>query len=390
MIKKILTTIVLLISFTAFSQKGIFKKGKVIPSTYKEYLTYELKQNAIYMNVILDNKTYNFLVDTGAPTTLSTKVKGDFTLLKEKEIRDASNNKQMVNYITVPRLQIGKLTYEGFAVMYEHLDLFDELGIDGIIGANIISKSAWNFDLVNQKITVSNEMDEKELSKNFKKIKVVKNTVGTPTLTFSYFNKIKEKNIFFDTGYNDFFYLSRPMFVKLKKGNLISQMIEGNGHISTSAFGSNEGKTYMTPLQVNVGKHSLPMFLSDVDDDEESNLGSVWLKYYQTVLYKNHLYFKANNKEFFKTEFKSFGFKTDIVNNNLLVTFVWNTSTAVQKQGIKLNDKILSIDNKDLSELTIEELNQSQVNLGKLEKVRLEINTKGNFIDITKEILLAF
>lgn len=378
----------LLTSIASFAQEGIHKQGTILPKIYRENLTYDIKDECILFNVEIEGKTYRFLLDTGAPTTISDKIKGNFPFLKEEEITDAATNTQKVNYVTIPEIKIGALTFKNFAVMYQDMSLFEKLQIDGIIGANIVSKSAWDFNLANKKITISSTLDTKQVNNTFKKVKIQKTETGTPTLTLTYFNKIKEKNIYFDTGYNGFFYLSGTKFNELREAKLISKYIEGNGIVSQSAFGTTEGITYMTPLKMKLREYNLPPFISDVDEDEESNMGSQWLKYYHTILYKNHLYFKENKQPKIESSFKSLGITTSVINNELLVSFVWNNTNATAK-GLKPKDKILSVNKKDTSTLTTDELNLLKQEIKNLDKVTLEINTKGNFIELTKDTILS-
>lgn len=378
----------LLTTINSFAQKGIFKQGIIVLSEYREDLTYEFKDECIILNVEIEGKTYRFLLDTGAPTTINDKIKGNFPFLKEEEITDAATNTQKVNYVTIPEIKIGSLTFKNFAAIYQYMSLFEKLQIDGIIGANIVNKSAWDFDLANQKITISNQLNTKQITNTFKKVKIKILDTGTPALTLTYYNKIKEKNIYFDTGYNGFFYLSTNKFNELREAKQITKYIEGNGIISQSAFGITEGISYMTPLKMKLGEYNLPPFISDVDEDEESNMGSQWLKYYHTILYKNHLYFKENKQPKIESSFKSLGITTSVINNELLISFVWNNTNASAK-GLKPRDKILSVNQKDTTTLTTEELRILKQEIKNLDKVLFEINTKGNFIELTKDTILS-
>ncbi|MEC4051885.1 aspartyl protease family protein [Myroides odoratimimus] len=382
----ITTVLVLLFSFNLFAQKGIFKKGIITPSIYNEILNYTLKEDHIYVDVIIENKIYKFIVDTGAPTSITFNVKGDFKFIYEDELHDASNNVSKVKYVSIPSIKIGNLEYKNFTAVQSDMDAFKTLGVDGLIGGNMISKSCWDFDLENNRITLSNTLDKKEIS-SFNKVKVKKEDTGTPTLTMSYFNGLKEKNIFFDTGYNDFFYLSEDVFNTLNDKKVFSKALTGEGVISYSAFGPSIGKTYIAPLEIKVGNYEIPVFLTAVDVDDTSNLGSKWLQYYRTILYKNHFYFKPYNKSFSQT-YENIGIKTKLKNNELVISFVWD-SPAIRKNNLKIDDKILSVNDREISAMSKEELKEVQRNAFKADKVKIEVNTKGNFIELNKETILS-
>ncbi|MCC9043579.1 aspartyl protease family protein [Myroides sp. M-43] len=381
----LITIIILLFSFHLFAQRGIFKKGTITPNAYNENLNYTVKDDHIYVDVIIEDKTYKFIVDTGAPTSVTFNVKGDFDFIYEDELYDASNNVSKVKFISIPSIRIGNLEYKNFAAVQSDMDAFKSLGVDGLIGANMISKSCWDFDLENNRITLSNNLNKQEINL-FNRVKVKKADSGTPTLTMTYFNGLKEKDIFFDTGYNDFFYLSEDMFDTLNKKNVFSKVLTGEGVISYSAFGPSIGKTYITPLEMKIGNYEIPVFIAAVDVDDTSNLGTKWLKYYRTILYKNNFYFKSYNK-ILPSTYQDIGIKVKIKENELIISFVWD-SPSIKNKNLKAGDKILSVNNKDISSMSEDELKEIQRNAFKADKVQIEVNTKDNFMTLYKEIIL--
>ncbi|MCC9043940.1 aspartyl protease family protein [Myroides sp. M-43] len=382
----LLTLAILISSFNLFAQGGIFKKGTIVPSVYNESLNYTLKEDHIYVDVIIENEKYKFIVDTGAPTSITFNVKGNFKFLSEDDITDASQNTSKVKYVSIPSIKIGNLEFKDFTAVQSDMDAFKSLGVDGLIGGNMISKSSWDFDLENKRITLSNSLDKKEI-KTFNKVKVKKEYTGTPTLIMTYFNGLKEKEIFFDTGYNDFFYLSEDIFDTLHAKKHFTKVLTGEGIISYSAFGPSIGKTYMAPLEMSLGDYKIPSFLTTVDVDDVSNLGSRWLVYYRTILYKNDFYFKSYNKDFPST-FENIGIKTKIKNNELVISFVWD-SPSIKNNNLKIDDKILSVNDKEINTMSIEELKEVQRNILNCDKVKIEVNTKGNFIELNKETILS-
>ncbi|MGL4584869.1 MAG: aspartyl protease family protein [Flavobacterium sp.] len=382
----LLTLIILVSSFNLFAQGGIFKKGTIVPSVYNENLNYTLKEDHIYVDVIIENEKYKFIVDTGAPTSITFNVKDDFKFLSEEDITDASQNSSKVKFVSIPSIKIGNLEFKDFAAVQSDMDALKSLGVDGLIGGNMISKSSWDFDLENNRITVSNSLDKKEI-KSFNKVKVKKEYTGTPTLIMTYFNGLKEKGIFFDTGYSDFFYLSEDTFNTLHEKKYFSKALTGEGVISYSAFGSSIGKTHIVPLEMSLGDYKIPNFLTTVDVDDVSNLGAKWLTYYRTILYKNKFYFKANNKSMNK-EFTGKSIKTELKGTELYISFVWDTPFT-KENNLKIGDKILSINNKDISSMSLDDLEKFKRTAFKEKEVLIEVNTKDNFILVKDEILLS-
>ncbi|WP_345989991.1 aspartyl protease family protein [Chryseobacterium sp. Chry.R1] len=377
--------LVIILSIQINAQKGIFRNGIVYPKTYNENISFDIESQLIFVYVNIEGKKYKFLVDTGAPTTISNNVKGNFQLIVRQDITDASGNVEKVDYVSVPKLSLGNLMYKNFAAMRADIGLFKTLGIDGILGANLICKSVWDFNITNNAITVSDKIYEN--IKDFRKIKTKILDSGTPTLSMSYFNAEKEEKVYFDTGYNGFFYLSYSVFERLLSKNLVKKYIEGSGFISESAFGSSSGKTYLLPLQMRIGEVNIDPFLAGVDYDEESNLGSVWLLGYRTILSKRNMYFKKYKNVDVQKTLITKGIHIKRNKSGLIVSFVWENSFA-QKNGVKPGDKILSINGKNCSIKNTLEIDSIINDFYKNKEAILEINVNGNFVELCDEVLL--
>ncbi|MFG0589542.1 PDZ domain-containing protein, partial [Myroides odoratimimus] len=57
--------------------------------------------------------------------------------------------------------------------------------------------------------------------------------------------------------------------------------------------------------------------------------------------------------------------------------------------NLKIDDKILSVNDREISAMSKEELKEVQRNAFKADKVKIEVNTKGNFIELNKETILS-
>lgn len=384
--KKILFVLFfVLIHLHTIAQKGIFKRGTISPSIYKEQVSYTRVDKLIYVTVEIKGKEYVFLVDTGAPSTIRKGLDVDAVFLERLSIMDAMQNTQEVEYVTIPAVKMGNLTFENFVFMREDLSVFDDLGIDGILGGNMTAKSVWDFDLYHDAIVVSSHFDTQLKTANFSCLKVKKTAIGTPLLTLTYFDQVKEKGIFFDTGYNGLFYLSTIMFEKVKP--YASHYITGEGVLSTNAFGVSSGQTALLPLSMKVGKQLIPTFLADVEEDEESNLGVEWLSYYRVILHGNKFYFAPYENKKFEANFSGKGLKTRIENGELMVTFIWHNSPAHQA-GIQVGDTIQVVNGQKVEQLTLNEKEKLKEQLQSSPEVTLEISRINTEIVLKEEVLL--
>ena len=382
--KLILLTIMLLISNNIYPQEGIFKIGNVETKKYNNNVDYEIIEDVIIVSVNINNKAYRFLLDTGAPTVINKELSEQFEVIAGQEIEDASGNSEVLNFVQIPELIIAGVEFNNFIAMSSDIAVLDEFNADGILGANLISKSIWDFDLENNSIIISDKIYDKTI-KSFQKSKIKLLDTGSPIIEINHSGAVDEE-IYIDFGFNGLFSLAHNTFTVLKDNNLLSNSIEGKGEFAQTAFGKAIDTTYYkTVLDIKINKANIEPIIADVDYDEESSIGSEWLKFYRTILTKKRFYFKRNSTKM-QTNFKSNGMETVFRDNKLIINFIWNNSEACLK-GIELGDEILSVNKISVLELNQDGNNNIDDQLNS-DKVLLEINTKGNFVELNKKEIL--
>lgn len=379
---------ILFLKLNGSAQKGIFKRGTIYPRQYTENVSFKIVNHLIYVTVEIKGEKYVFLVDTGAPSTIRKSLDADFIFLTKEPIMDAMRNVQEVEYGIIPQVKMSAITFKNFTFMREDFALFDELGIDGIIGANITSKSAWDFDLLHHRITISSALSPALLkSRNFSSLKVKRTPTGTPTIALTYFDKIKEEGIYFDTGYTGLFYLNSDLFQEVKP--YVAGYITGEGEISRSAFGVSAGETLAFPLAMKMGNEEIPTFLAHVEEDDESNIGVRWLSYYRVIIFENRFYFSKYDQKDFDNQVVMKGMKADIENDELVVTFVWHNSQAHRK-GVQVGDKIGAVNGQVVANLPFPEQVKLKEEINTAPTIRVDIHRLGTDIELADEVLLAF
>ena len=132
------------------STKQLFDYGSVKTSNQIETIKISNINNLPICKVLIGEKEYNFLIDTGAPTVIPNEI---FQRLKLKsffteEITDANNKKRKQNFTILPEIKIDNLIFKeiGCVVMDIETPALKCFGFDGIIGANLLAKMVWQFD----------------------------------------------------------------------------------------------------------------------------------------------------------------------------------------------------------------------------------------------------
>lgn len=381
--KKILFfSLILCYTSLLYAQKGLFKKGIMTMDAASDTLNISTAMDLLMVDVSINNKVYKFILDSGAPTTISSNVVGDFSHVITEDLYDAYGNVKPVDYKAIPELKIGNATFKNIVAVEHDVQLFKDLKVDGFIGANILAKCVWDIDLQNKRIILHKNLPAKDFPIP---VKIKLEYTGAPLLPVKYFGKIKE-NIWIDFGFNGLFSLSNSVYKVLKQKELTGKELIGNGVFAKTAFGANVDTYFQTKLSLNTNSFAFNDFIADVDYDEESSFGSEILKYYRIALDtgRKRMYFKPYNK-IPPAAFNTFGINVGKDDKKIFVDFLWEESPA-KKAGVKLKDRILSINGIDLENKVIDRDIFDKVlhELANEETITLEINQAGNFVELHK------
>ncbi len=103
---KYVLLIFLFITNIVLAQKKVtfIKKNQLIDEIDFKYVN-----NLPFIKVNIKGKDYNFLVDTGAPTYISTTILKDLNTKINgfSRMRDSQNNKENISFTIVPNIKVG-------------------------------------------------------------------------------------------------------------------------------------------------------------------------------------------------------------------------------------------------------------------------------------------
>lgn len=168
-----------LINCFAQNGKQISKNGFVKQKEYFVEIPFNYINKHIFIEVIISNKKYNFLFDTGYEiTTIDPKISNEinYKLIKEIDLSGSSIANQKANLIELPNISISNLNFEETYGMIQDLSYMKENKekntVNGVIGNNLMRKSKWQIDYVKKVIRISNKTDKFEGLQNAKKIEL--------------------------------------------------------------------------------------------------------------------------------------------------------------------------------------------------------------------------
>lgn len=141
-----------------------YNKGTIVQNDFFYRIPFKYEHGFIMITVNIENDNYNFVFDTGAPTLISYELFEKLNYRKYNlpgSIRDSQGNIGHASYTDIPELNIGELTYKNISSLIIDLrknQVYDCRNIDGLFGANHMSKAIWAIDYEKQEIIVTNDL----------------------------------------------------------------------------------------------------------------------------------------------------------------------------------------------------------------------------------------
>lgn len=377
--------------------RKLLRKGSVEDTTFNTTFKYESYGNSIIVKVLIKNKEYRLLFDTGAVTAISPRMVKELNLdaLGKEEVFDISSTSRNLNFVKIDTINFNGINFldTGAAVLdIEAVKDFKCIGIDGFLGANFMRNSVWEIDMNNQEITFTNSIDSISIPEGTPYTKIYIGYDGTPTVT-SYLGKEKLYKTIIDYGYGGGISLFSYDFKKLIDENpsiKYAQAIGGStiagvyGDIKTS-------KSYKAIIDnFRTGKLNAPSSLISFGQFESRVIGAGFLRNYRVILsWKDRkVWFIENNVAEEEIVFKVHGYGFRLEDKSIFVSSIYENSEAQQKD-LNIGDKILRINNLDFTNVTDEKWCEIQSGSRPDKEILLiERNGKEFTVVLEKKVLL--
>lgn len=349
--------------------------GEIKQKKYHTTFDFENVKGKIIIDVKINNKIRKFILDTGAPTSISAEItsEGKFKQIINSEVTDANGTSATIDAIQIPEFSINGLVFlNNYALQIEDISFFKCFNVEGIIGSNSLRNSVVEFDFKAKKITISSNYKSFKYGKIKENELIFKDFQSTPIL------KVKMKlghinfneEVIFDSGDDSFYSISTNNLNQLlslinekkipeelqniSQSDLLGIIASSNGSFSMSLFGKETHNThYKFKIQdFAFGTTNFDNIIATSTYGNNSRIGSEILDYGKLTLdYKRmKFYFQEydNQKEInvnhtFKSIFPSFE------NDKFIVGIIWDGNL---KDKIKVGDEILKINDLEFNKLT--------------------------------------
>lgn len=349
-----------IVTHSVFSQ-DIFKAGEIKQKKYVEEIDFEIIENKIIVPVVIAGKTYRFLLDTGAPNVVSERLhkKLNTEVLLETLIKDANNNIDTMKVVSIPELNIGKLTFENNISLISDLDNHPVLscfGIDGFLGSNLFKNTAIKISLTEKKLYITdNARNFKPLTRGVKLLLAGSQAAPYINITLERDNNKATEDVLIDTGMDGLYEMSNRAFDVVRTKDIFSQVTPSSGTGAISLFGKAELETQhqFTIPKYSIDKAVFQELSSNTTNDENSRIGLELLNYGDIIIdfKKKKFYFENMSVIPLKAPKKcSYTLSSDL---RLIVDFVWDEQL---KKQMRHGDKVIRIDDLNVKDMSVCEL----------------------------------
>jgi hypothetical protein len=388
--KKNLILPLLIMTQICFGQVDFsLNEGQTKLINYVSSLSYESINGKIITSVIINKKIYRFILDTGAPTSLSKKVFDEIDPIKITTIAitDANGKNDSLSVVKLNNIKLGEVEFSNIpALVVNHNSIFECYGVDGFIGSNLLRNSIIQIDNTKKIITLTDNIESLTINKK-NGTNLFLDNQSSPIIILTLGNKKKVKEqVLLDLGMNGFYDLSLSKFDLFKKYGLFDVLGSANGSNSMSLFGVDsdrlQHRLFVPNIEINGNKISNVTTMTSSDNN--SKIGSKILEYgVVTIDYKNKkFYFTPFEQKEINLIEKMFPFDFIPANNKLYVSFIWDYDLTIK---ISKGDQIIAIDDINYENITLCDLMTKESILKN--KIKIKLTTKNKSGQIVETLV---
>jgi predicted aspartyl protease len=331
------------------------KKGEVAQKNFKEEIPFETRAGLIVIKATVNNKEYHFIYDTGATNCVTKEVAEELKLkpVIDQTAVDAEGKKGGIQFAMLDEIRLGKISFANTAAAIIDLKAVPELaclGVDGLIGANLMRKACWQIDYVKQTLVFSDDLKSLIVPSNAFSFEFSSLISGTPVVEVEVTGEKSKDNVF-DTGSSGEITLSAPTLKNILKKDKSFKFLRGIGSSSAGLYGKGNDTNYIARTEnVKMGALTLTNHVVEFKRDK-GNLGSGFFKDYVVTMDWNQKKIWFVPQPDTKQKWETFGFGLTKADKKLLVSYLIENSPA-SLAGIKTGDEVISVNEKDYREIS--------------------------------------
>jgi predicted aspartyl protease len=367
--------------------------GGPAKSGFYHEIPYEDVNGKIIINVEIAGQMHRFLLDTGAPTTISEEIAAllNITPAKQSSMMDAYGNIGTAKIANLDGIKLGDVSFKNVPALIGINIIFKCIGVEGNIGSNLLRGTIINFNKAKKTIIITDDSSRLGLnSKNSIPLNIKKDKQSSPFFILDVADGVTG-DYYIDTGDSGFLALSNTYMDVFKAHNACEILAVGYG---SNSFGENGAENNNVKHRVrfsaikignSIFKNVKTETVFNNSGSGNNSIGSKILDYGTLTLDYIHgkLYFDPFTTETDLTE-KSWSISPSYNDGKLVVGVVWDKL----KNTVKPGQQIIAIDGVACEKVDLCKLITEKSILQGKEHATLTIkDEKGNLskLDIIKE-----
>lgn len=333
------------------------------------------KGGLIFINVTIDGNQYTFIFDTGAMiTSISEEVAGTNTSDKEAIITDGFGNDSKKK-IVKKNLELNGIIFKNISIAiidFSHIEKQVCLKIDGILGLNAINLLNWKIDPEKSVISYST----KPFTSNF-------NSANFDIAFYSDILPLVEVSIhnhkfwaLIDFGFAGYLTISHDVLEKLQEVKKIDTR-KGKGSLFLTVTSQPKDENYLMNIDSLFINSHLYKEIKTIVASNKPALGSKFFSSTVTILNftekKMHVEIEVRKT---RSPIEELSVKFCLnTNNEITVCFLWD-DTQLERDGVTLGDKIISINGEPIDKVNSTKWCQFREQIAKGEELDVIIKSK--------------
>ncbi len=317
---------------------------------------YSVVGNKMMVRAKIGSEVGNFVLDTGAPCTLTDAfakragINGGQTI----QFSDSNGMPVTLRVADLRSLILGGVNFmELQAMVLEPGNFMEQMGADGIIGYNLMRQGIVKFDSRQKLFILTDERDSLALNYNYCS-ELLQNSF-VPLIPIRIGAQVD--TVMFDSGAESFYEISTRSFARIKSDTASLKVLNhGFGSLSAGAAGIEELSEKWRTLApvVHIGAAPFRNATSITTDAVDSRIGFPLLDYGDVVIdyADGFFYFMPHDTSLIPNVYEpEWNVVPIAVDNGLVAGIVWDA----QSDGIQSGDPIVAINGERIGRVNLQE-----------------------------------
>ena len=353
------------------SNRSLFRQGAVDQSSFVEEIPFTLESDLIFLNLEMRDKTYRFILDTGAPNVITKEVAEALNLSRQKygNVSDSQGQSSQLESVILPPVTLGNLTFTNTAALIADMraiPIFDCMKVDGLLGSNLMAKTFVQIDFQERVVRMASSRSAYEVVDPIRLPFTTRSTY-TPIIQSLQIGDQTIEDITLDYGSGNGLTLPQELFTE---ATLETAPVTSRGASGTGLYGTGRGDIYYTPAHV-------PAFGADsvllrIRPQRNRLLGVDILKQFKATIDWQRKELLLERQQPGWPEWKAFGMGIEVVDNHLEIGTITTPSPAAEK-GLEVGQRVLRINGRPM---TAEDYCWFSSEIKQMESVAIAVETE--------------